>query len=74
MKIYNQNIEGRFNKFQDKTLTKDITIDIFSESLLQYLHKLHAASKGRYELDYYDLQVIAIAMDQYANLLKEDSL
>lgn len=53
-------------KHQIEISTEDITIDIFSESMTQYLHKLNAASKGRYELDDYDMQVLAIAMEQYA--------
>ena len=52
-------------------LTEDITIDIFSESMMQYLQKLNAASEGRYELDDYDLQVLAIVMEQYAKYIRK---
>jgi hypothetical protein len=41
-------------------------IDIFSESMTEYLQKLNKASAGRYELDDYDLQVLAIALEQFA--------
>ena len=64
---------NNLNKSHIKNLTKDITIDIFSESMTQYLQKLNAAADGRYELDDYDMQVIAIAMDQYANWIKKAS-
>ena len=46
--------------------SEDISIDIFCKSMSDYIQKLDAASKGRYELDDYDLQVINIAMDQFA--------
>ena len=48
------------------TRPEDISIDIFGESMTDYIQKLNAASAGRYELDDYDMQVIAIAMEQYA--------
>jgi len=51
---------------QNVTLTEDIMIDIFSESMTEYLQKLNKASAGRYELDDYDMQVLAIAMEQFA--------
>lgn len=44
----------------------DFMIDIFYESMTDYLHKLNEAAEGRYELDDYDMQVLAIVMDQYA--------
>ena len=44
----------------------DVVIDIFQESMTDYLDKLNAASKGRYELDDYDMQVLSVALDQYA--------
>ena len=66
-------MNNNLNKSHIKNLTKDITIDIFSESMTQYLQKLNAAADGRYELDDYDMQVIAIAMDQYANWIKKAS-
>ena len=57
------------NKQADRAESKDITIDIFSESMSEYLQKLNAASIGRYELDDYDMHVISIAMDQYVKLI-----
>jgi hypothetical protein len=57
------------NKLQRHAKTEDLSIDIFSESLTDYLQKLNAASKGRYELDDYDMHVISIAMDQYIELI-----
>lgn len=45
---------------------KGICIDVFGENATDYLRKLTAASKGRYELDNYDLQVISIAMEQFS--------
>ena len=66
-------MNNNLNKSHIKNLTKDINIDIFSESMTQYLQKLNAAADGRYELDDYDMQVIAIAMDQYANWLRKAS-
>ncbi len=45
-------------------LGKSVCIDIFGENTTEYLQKLTAAMKGRYELDDYDLQVISIAMEQ----------
>jgi hypothetical protein len=51
----------------------DIVIDIFKESLNEYVRKLNAAAKGKYELDDYDMQVIAVAMDQFASQLKTGS-
>ena len=66
-------MNNNLNKSHIKNLTKDMTIDIFSESMTQYLQKLNAAADGRYELDDYDMQVIAIAMDQYANWIKKAS-
>lgn len=43
----------------------DVTIDIFCESMNDYLKKLNAALAGRYELDDYDMQVISVAMSQW---------
>ena len=60
-------MKNNLSKFQDKNLTEDITVDIFSESMTHYLQKLNAAADGRYELDNYDKQVIAIALEQYVN-------
>lgn len=51
--------------------TEDIIIDIFSESMTKYVQKLNAASRGRYELDDYDMQVLAIAMEQYVDVLNK---
>lgn len=34
----------------------------------EYLNKLDAANEGLYELDNYDLQVIAVALDQCVKL------
>ena len=56
---------------QIKTTTEDIIIDIFSESMTKYVQKLNAASEGRYELDDYDMQVLAIAMEQYVDVLNK---
>jgi hypothetical protein len=66
MTMDNQNI--RKNAAQDHNIafTEDIMIDIFSESMTEYLQKLNKASAGRYELDDYDLQVLAIALEQFA--------
>lgn len=47
-------------------LGKSICIDIFGENATDYLQKLTAASKGRYELDDYDHQVISLAMEQFS--------
>ena len=66
-------MDNTLNKFHSKSHTEDITIDIFSESMTQYLQKLNAASEGRYELDNYDMQVLAIAMDQYAKYIRKAS-
>ena len=57
------------NKLTKLAEPKDITIDIFCESMSEYLKKLNAASIGRYELDDYDMSVISIAMDQYVKLI-----
>ena len=57
------------NKQTKRAEAKDITIDIFCESMSEYLQKLNAASKGRYELDDYDMCVISIAMEQYVKLI-----
>jgi len=35
------------------------------------VQKLNAASEGRYELDDYDMQVLAIAMEQYVDVLNK---
>jgi len=59
------------HKSYRNTLTEDITIDIFSESMSQYVQKLNAAADGRYELDNYDMQVLSIAMEQYAKCIGE---
>jgi len=48
----------------------DVTIAIFSESLNDYVAKLNRAAQGRYELDDYDMQVIAVAMEQFASQLQ----
>ena len=42
----------------------DFIIDIFGESISEYLKKLNAVAEGRYELDDYDMQVLTIAMEQ----------
>lgn len=55
-----------FNYLYHKTPKEDITIDIFGESIAEYVQKLNKASTGRYELDNYDRQVLAIAMEQFA--------
>ena len=55
-----------FNYLYHKTPKEDIKIDIFGESIAEYVQKLNKASKGRYELDNYDQQVLAIAMEQFA--------
>jgi hypothetical protein len=66
------NLNIRNNAAQDHniTLTEDIMIDIFSESMMEYLQKLNKASAGRYELDDYDMQVLAIAMEQFAACMR----
>lgn len=66
MTMDNQNIRKYAAQDHNITLTEDIMIDIFSESMTEYLQKLNKASAGRYELDDYDLQVLAIAMEQFA--------
>lgn len=55
---------------KNNTRTEDIKIDIFSESMTKYLQKLNAASEGHYELDNYDMQVLSIAMEQYASCVR----
>lgn len=50
-------MNNNLNRFQRNTLTDDITIDIFGESIAEYVQKLNKASAGRYELDIYDRQV-----------------
>jgi len=60
-------MNNNLNRFQRNTLTDDITIDIFGESIAEYVQKLNKASAGRYELDNYDRQVLAIAMEQFAS-------
>ena len=57
------------NKLTKSAEPADITIDIFCESMSEYLQKLNAASTGRYELDDYDMSVISIAMGQYVKLI-----
>jgi len=57
-----------FNKLTKHADPEDITIDIFCESMNEYLQKLNEASFGRYELDDYDMHVISIAMDHYIKL------
>lgn len=57
------------NKLTKRAEPSDISIDIFCESMSEYLQKLNAASIGRYELDDYDMSVISIAMDQYIKLI-----
>lgn len=52
------------NKVTKRAKPEDITIDIFCESMNDYLKKLDAALKGCYELDDYDMQVISIAISQ----------
>lgn len=52
------------NKRTERAKPEDITIDIFCESMNDYLKKLDAALEGRYELDDYDMQVISIAISQ----------
>lgn len=61
-----------FNQHRKNTGPEDICIDIFGESMTEYLQKLNAASLGRYELDDYDMQVLAIAMEQYASCIAGD--
>jgi hypothetical protein len=63
-------MNNNLNKFHSNTLTEDITIDIFCESMTEYLQKLNAASVGRYELDDYDLKVLSIAMEQFATCMR----
>ena len=55
-----------FNCLYHKTPKEDIKIDIFGESIAEYVQKLNKASTGRYELDNYDRQVLIIAMEQFA--------
>ena len=57
------------NKLRKCAEPEDITIDIFCESMNEYLQKLNEASFGRYELDDYDMHVISIAMDHYVKLI-----
>lgn len=57
------------NNITKRAESEDISIDIFCESMTDYLQKLNAASKGKYELDDYDMQVISIALDQYVKLV-----
>jgi hypothetical protein len=45
---------------------EEFIIDIFGESINEYLKKLNAVAEGRYELDDYDRQVLNIVMEQYA--------
>ena len=52
------------NKRTKHVKPEDITIDIFCESMNDYIKKIDAALKGRYELDDYDMQVISIAISQ----------
>ena len=52
------------NKRTERAKPKDITIDIFCESMNDYIKKIDAALNGRYELDNYDMQVISIAISQ----------
>ena len=52
------------NKRTKHAKPEDITIDIFCESMNDYIKKLDAALKGCYELDDYDMQVISIAISQ----------
>lgn len=59
------NLTKNLDKLTKGAGSEDISIDIFCESMVDYLEKLNAASAGRYELDDYDMQVISIAMDQY---------
>lgn len=63
-------MNNNLNKSNSKSHTEDIIIDIFSESMAQYLQKLNAAADGHYELDDYDMQVISIAMEQYASVVR----
>ncbi len=60
---YKQAIES-LEKNKISNFMEDVSIDIFHENIAEYLHKLKAASLGRYELDDYDLQVISIALEQ----------
>ena len=70
MTMDNLNIGINTAKDHNTTFTEDITIDIFSESMTEYLQKLDKASVGRYELDDYDMQVLEIAMEQFAACMK----
>ena len=63
---HGQGLQMNLDKLTKGAESEDIWIDIFCESMVDYLQKLDNAAKGRYELDDYDLQVINIAMDQFA--------
>ena len=52
------------NKRTKRAKPEDIIIDIFCESMNDYIKKIDAALNGRYELDNYDMQVISIAISQ----------
>jgi hypothetical protein len=68
---------SRFNQSEEKVKSlnaihlrgksEEEYIDIFRERMSDYLRKIKAASRGSYELDDYDLQVITVAMEQYAS-------
>lgn len=55
------------NKLIKGAGSEDIAIDIFCESMTDYLKKLNAVATGCYELDNYDLQVIGIAIEQFGH-------
>ncbi len=50
-------------KFLRRTRIKDIYVEVFKESMHEYIHKLIKASEGNYDLDDYDKQVILMAFD-----------
>jgi hypothetical protein len=50
-------------KFLCRTRIKDISVEVFKESMHEYIGKLIKASEGNYDLDDYDKQVILMAFD-----------
>ena len=64
--IPQENIE----EFINHSESKDITIDIFLESMQEFLGRLYRASSGNYDLDFYDAQVLNVAMDQCPGIFK----
>lgn len=69
--IQNKHMVKSLNAIRLRGKSEEEYIDIFRERMSDYLRKVKAAAKGSYELDDYDLQVITVAMDQYASSVSE---